>query len=124
MKKVLIPFLVAGMLCTTSCTELFEPSVDYGDQTYINDYSALVSVINDLNKSISERFEALNKLLDKNLADIKLSVDENTGAIKILGIFTKFRIFSLVYLTFLIYKFRSHGRRDSIQSLILGSSVI
>ena len=82
MKKVLIPFLVAGMLCTTSCTELFEPSVDYGDQTYINDYSALVSVINDLNKSISERFEALNKLLDKNLADIKLSVDENTGAIK------------------------------------------
>lgn len=85
MKKVLIPFLVAGMLCTTSCTELFEPSVDYGDQTYINDYSALVSVINDLNKSISERFEALNKLLDKNLADIKLSVDENTGAIKILG---------------------------------------
>lgn len=84
MKKVLIPFLVAGMLGATSCTEVFEPTVDYGDQTYINDYSALVSAVNDLNKSISERFEALNTLLNKNLVDIKLSIDANTGAIKVL----------------------------------------
>lgn len=70
MKKAFIPFLVASMLSTTSCTELFEPTVDYGDQTYINDYSALVTVGNDLNKSTGEIFEALNKLLDKNMADI------------------------------------------------------
>lgn len=85
MKKALIPFLVAGMLSTTSCTELFEPSIDYGDQTYINDYSALVTAVNDLNKSIGERFEALNTLLAKNMADIKLSIDANTGAIKAVG---------------------------------------
>lgn len=85
MKKALIPFLVAGMLSTTSCTELFEPSIDYGDQTYINDYSALVTAVNDLNKSIGERFEALNTLLEKNMVDIKLSIDANTGAIKAVG---------------------------------------
>ena len=62
MRKALIPFLVAGMLSATSCTELFEPSVDYGNQTYINDYSALVSAVNDLNKTLSERFNALNSL--------------------------------------------------------------
>lgn len=84
MKKVLI-LLIAGMLSATSCTEHFEPSVDYGEQTYINDYSALVTAINDLNKSISERFEALNKLLEKNMAEIKLAIDENTGAIKVLS---------------------------------------
>lgn len=85
MKKAFIPFLVAGMLSTTSCTELFEPTVDYGDQTYINDYSALVAAVNDLNKSTGERFEALNKLLNKNMADIKLSIDGNTGAINAIG---------------------------------------
>lgn len=85
MKKALIPFLVAGMLSATSCTETFEPSVDYGDQTYINDYSALVSAVNDLNKSVAERFEALNTLLNKNMADLKLAIDENTGAIKVQG---------------------------------------
>lgn len=84
MKKVLISFLVAGMLSATSCTEVFEPTVDYGDQTYINDYSALVAAVNDLNKSISERFEALNTLLNKNLADIKVAIDANTGAINVL----------------------------------------
>lgn len=85
MRKTLIPFLLAGVLSTTSCTESFEPTVDYGDQTYINDYSALVAAVNNLNKSMSERFEALNQLLDKNMADIKLAIDGNTGAIKVLG---------------------------------------
>lgn len=85
MKKSFIPFLLAGVLSTTSCTESFEPTVDYGDQTHINDYSALLAAVNNLNKSMSERFEALNQLLDKNLADIKLSIDANTGAIKAIG---------------------------------------
>ena len=85
MKKRIIPFLVAGMLSATSCTELFEPSVDYGDQTYINDYSALVSAVNDLNKTLGERFDALNKLLEKEMANIALSIDENTGAIKVMN---------------------------------------
>lgn len=84
MRKALIPFLVAGMLSATSCTELFEPSVDYGNQTYINDYSALVSAVNDLNKTLSERFDALNSLLEKEMANIALSIDENTGAIKVM----------------------------------------
>ena len=85
MKKKFISFLFAGVLCMTSCTEIFEPTVDYGDQTYINDYSELVSAVNNLNKSMSERFEALNQLLDKNMTDIKLAIDGNTGAIKVIG---------------------------------------
>lgn len=85
MRKSLIPFLFVGVLSTTSCTESFEPTVDYGDQTHVNDYSALLAAVNNLNKSMSERFEALNQLLDKNLTDIKLSIDANTGAIKAIG---------------------------------------
>ncbi|WP_455664079.1 hypothetical protein [Phocaeicola sp.] len=83
MKKTFVSFFIVGLLGTTSCTETFEPSVDYGDRTYINDYSALVAAVNDLNKSIGERFDALNQLLDKNMADIKLAIDANTGAIQI-----------------------------------------
>lgn len=85
MRKTLIPFLIAGVLSFASCTETFEPTVDYGDQTYINDYSALVAAVNNLNKSLDERFAALNKLLDKNMAELKVAIDGNTGAIKILG---------------------------------------
>lgn len=85
MRKTLIPFLIAGALSFASCTETFEPTVDYGDQTYINDYSALVAAVNNLNKSLDERFAALNKLLDKNMAELKVAIDGNTGAIKILG---------------------------------------
>lgn len=73
----------------TSCSESFEPTVDYGDNTYINDYSTLIAAVNNLSKSLSERFDALNQLLEKKLADIKLSIDANTGAITVLNTTTQ-----------------------------------
>ena len=77
------------MLSMTACTEVLEPNVDYGSNTYINDYSALVKAVNDLQKSLEERFAALNSLLQSGMADIKLSIDENTGKISVLEATTK-----------------------------------
>ncbi len=76
--------MLVATMSLTACTEVLEPNIDYGGNTYINDYTALVKAVNDLQKSLEERFEALNTLLQKGLAEIKLSIDENTGAIKIL----------------------------------------
>jgi archaellum component FlaC len=83
MKKSFILFLFAGLLSISSCTESFEPNVDYGDRTYINDYTALVSAVNDLNKNLTDRFDALNTLLKNGMTAIQLSIDANTGTIKI-----------------------------------------
>lgn len=63
----------------------FKPNVDYGGNTFINDYSALVDAVNNLNKTLQERFDALNQLLKSNMVDIKLAIDSNTGAIKVLS---------------------------------------
>ncbi len=87
--KKLILFFIAGTVCISSCTETFAPNVDYGDQTYINDYSNLVDAVNNLNQSLDSRFNALNDLLSKGLADIKVSIDDNTGAIEVLTSTTK-----------------------------------
>ena len=59
--------------------------MDYGGNTFINDYSALVDAVNNLNKTLQERFDALNQLLKGNMVDIKLAIDSNTGAIKVLS---------------------------------------
>ncbi len=83
--KKLILFFAAGAVCISSCTETFAPNVDYGDQTYINDYSSLVAAVNDLNLSLSSRIDALNDLVEKGFADIKVSIDENTGAVEVLS---------------------------------------
>lgn len=85
MKKKIYPVLLIAALSMTACTEILEPNVEYGSNTYINDYSALVAAVNDLNRSLQERFDALNKLLKDGMADIKLSIDGNTGAITILS---------------------------------------
>lgn len=69
----------------SACTEVLEPNVDYGGNTFINDYSALVDAVNNLNKTLQERFDALNQLLKGNMVDIKLAIDSNTGAIKVLS---------------------------------------
>lgn len=84
MRKKLYPLLVIAALNLTACTEVLEPNIDYGGNTYINDYTALVKAVNDLQKSLEERFDALNTLLKNGMAEIKLAIDENTGAIKIL----------------------------------------
>ena len=84
MKKIFL-LLFAGVLSVTSCTETFAPDVNYGDQTYINDYTTLVDAVNDLNQSLSTRMDALNELLTKGLANIEVAIDENTGAIEILN---------------------------------------
>lgn len=41
--------------------------------------------MNNLNKTLQERFDALNQLLKSNMVDIKLAIDSNTGAIKVLS---------------------------------------
>ncbi len=84
MRKKIYPVLFVAALSLSACTEVLEPNVDYGGNTFINDYSSLVEAVNNLNKTLQERFDALNSLLDKNLANIKVAIDENTGAIKVL----------------------------------------
>lgn len=85
MNKKSIALFFAATIGLNSCTEVLEPNVDYGDKTYINDYSALVSAINDLSKSFGDRIEALNTLLKNGMAELKLSIDANTGAITVLS---------------------------------------
>lgn len=81
MKKHFYVLALAGLLGLNSCSDSFEPSVDFGDKTYINDYSALVDAVNDLNKSLDERLSALNKLIEDGLVSVTASIDANTGAI-------------------------------------------
>jgi uncharacterized protein (AIM24 family) len=78
-------FLMCCLLTLAACTEEFAPSVDYGERTYINDYQKLVDAVNDLSMSLDKRMEALNKLVESGLADIKISVDANTGDIHVLN---------------------------------------
>ena len=85
MKKKIYPMLFVAALSLSACTEVLEPNVDYGGNTFINDYSALVDAVNNLNKTLQERFDALNQLLKSNMVDIKLAIDSNTGAIKVLS---------------------------------------
>lgn len=85
MNKKIMALFFAATIGLNSCTEVLEPNVDYGDKTYINDYSALVSAINDLSKSFGDRIEALNTLLKNGMAELKLSIDANTGAITVLS---------------------------------------
>ncbi len=89
MRKKIYPVLFVAALSLSACTEVLEPNVDYGGNTFINDYSSLVEAVNNLNKTLQERFDALNTLLDKNLANIKVAIDENTGAITVLDQTTK-----------------------------------
>ena len=77
--------LLIAALSLSACTDVTEPTVDYGGNTFINDYSALVDAVNNLNKTLKERFDALNQLLKSNMVDIKLAIDSNTGAIKVLS---------------------------------------
>lgn len=84
-KKKIYPMLFVAALSLSACTEVLEPNVDYGGNTFINDYSALVDAVNNLNKTLQERFDALNQLLKSNMVDIKLAIDSNTGAIKVLS---------------------------------------
>lgn len=77
------------MCCTltfVSCIEEFSPSIDYGERTYINDYQKLVDAVNNLNGTVKERFDALGKLLESGLLNIKLSIDENSGKIEVQSI--------------------------------------
>ena len=85
MNKKIITLCFAAAIGLNSCTEVLEPKVDYGDKTYINDYSALVTAINDMSKSFGDRIDALNTLLKNGMAELKLSIDANTGAITVLS---------------------------------------
>ena len=89
MKKKFYPMLLIAALSLSACTDVTEPTVDYGGNTFINDYSTLVDAVNNLNKTLKERFDALNTLLRDGMADIKVAVEANTGAITVLSENTK-----------------------------------
>ena len=81
MKKVFI-FALAATISLSSCTEVLEPRVDFGEVTYTNDYSKLIEAVNDLKQTLSDRVTSLNSMLDDKLAAMTVSVDRNTGAIE------------------------------------------
>lgn len=82
MKRIIIATSLAALLGLSSCTEHYQSSIDFGDNTYINDYSELAKAINDLNKSLNERLSALNQLLEEQLVAIKISINAQTHAIQ------------------------------------------
>lgn len=73
--------MLSVLLGVTSCTENYQSSIDFGDNTYVNDFSELAKAINDLSKSLDERLNALNQLLETNLVSIHISIDAQTQAI-------------------------------------------
>lgn len=81
MKKYFVATLLSILIGMTACTENYQSSIDFGDNTYINDYSELAKAINDLSKSLDERLNALNQLLETNLVSIQVSIDAQTNAI-------------------------------------------
>ncbi len=81
MKKVFI-FALAATFSFSSCTEVLEPRVDFGEVTYTNDYSKLIEAVNDLKQTLSDRVTSLNNMLDDKLATMTVSIDRNTGAIE------------------------------------------
>ena len=50
MKKKIYPLLLVAALSMTACTDNTETTVDYGGNTFINDYSSLVDAVNNLLK--------------------------------------------------------------------------
>lgn len=50
MKKKIYPVLLVAALSMTACTDITEPTADYGGNTFINDYSSLVDAVNNLLK--------------------------------------------------------------------------
>lgn len=84
MRKKLMLLVTAALMSLSSCTDVFEPQVDYGPTTIVNNYSELVKAVNDLTKTLGDRFDALNALLKENAASMRIAIDENTGAIKVL----------------------------------------
>lgn len=81
MKNKLIA-LVAALalgLGLSSCNETFAPNVDFGDKTYINDYSALVAQV----KNLVDKIDLLNKIIDDNYDQLVVSIDGLTQAITI-----------------------------------------
>lgn len=82
MKRIIIATSLAALVGLTACTENYQSSIDFGDNTYINDYSELAKAINDLSKSLNERLSALNQLLEEHLVAIKISINAQTHAIQ------------------------------------------
>jgi len=75
-----------ALLSITSCSETFEPSVDFGDRTYVNDYSKLIETLketlNNQTATLAEKLNALNATMTNGFANVKLSIDAQTGEIK------------------------------------------
>lgn len=63
----------------SSCNETFAPNVDFGDKTYINDYSALVAQV----KNLADKMNLLNKILTDNYEDLIVAINANTDAITV-----------------------------------------
>lgn len=84
-KKSVMMLLCAAALGFNSCNDIQELNVDFGDRTYVNEYNGLIDAVNNLSASLQDRFNALSELLKKGMADLKVSIDENTGAITVVG---------------------------------------
>lgn len=86
MKKIFVPMALVALLSFASCSETFEPSVDFGDKTYVNDYSKLVETLketlNNQTATLAEKLNALNTTMTNGFANVKLSIDAQTGEIK------------------------------------------
>lgn len=86
MKKIFVPMAFVALLSFASCSETFEPSVDFGDKTYVNDYSKLVETLketlNNQTATLAEKLNALNTTMTSGFANVKLSIDAQTGEIK------------------------------------------
>ncbi|MBQ0024668.1 MAG: hypothetical protein KBT00_02950 [Bacteroidales bacterium] len=84
MKHKLLGLLLVAFslsLCggvVSSCVEVFSPEVDFGDKTYVNDYSALVQQA----KNLADKLAALNQIVSDNYDGIIVAIDANTNAIK------------------------------------------
>lgn len=82
MKKKFLPLLFVAALgmSVTSCTEVLEANVN-NTHTFTVDFTKLVEAVNNMNNTLDNRIAALNDLLNQKLADVTLSINENTGAI-------------------------------------------
>lgn len=84
-KKNLMMLFFAATLGLTSCDDIQDLNLNLGNRTYVNEYEGLIAAVNNLSATLKERIDALSELLKKGLADVKVSIDENTSTINIVG---------------------------------------
>lgn len=85
MRKVFFILTAVGLTGLMSCSDTFEPNVDFGERTYVNDYSELVGAVNNMALSFNDKLDVLNNMVHEGLVDIKVSVDNQSFDVKFDG---------------------------------------